>query len=298
MPDNRLIYSQIIEAIESHTPCVLASVIYTANSTSATVGDKAIITADGHISGWIGGGCCQTVVKQIAPQVLTDNQPSVIRVCPEKEHVDTMRCYPSHCPSEGTVDIFLEPIANQPSIDLYGNTPTAHSITTYSDELNIPVTWRQYPETYVRSSTPTQASTCTQAQADDHADKHDHNIHIAIIATQGQNDIAALQHALNNNAQHILLIASHKKATALKEKLQTLGACATKVQQIIAPAGIDIGAVSGSEIALSVMANVISLRREQALPASQPELQSELQPKPQSSVPQSTATAHSCCGNS
>lgn len=291
MPNNRLIYSQLTEAIESQTPCVLASVIYTANSTSATVGDKAIITADGNITGWIGGGCCQTVVKKIALQLLADNQSSVIRVCPEKECVDTdtIRCYPSHCPSEGTVDIFLESIANQSAIYLYGDTPTAQSITKYSHELNIPVIWRQLPETYV------------QSQTDDDANNYVNDVHIAIVATQGQNDIAALQHALNNNAKHILLIASHKKATALKEKLHTLGACATKVQHIIAPAGIDIGAISGPEIALSIMANVVSLRRQQALPVSQSSLkeaQTETATTKQPSAVLPKATSASCCGNS
>lgn len=279
MPNNRLIYSQLTAAIESQTPCVLASVIYTANSTSATVGDKAILTTDGKMTGWVGGGCCQSVVKKMASHVLADNQSRVIRICPENEYIDTMRCYPSHCPSEGTVDIFLEPIANQPAIHLYGNTPTAQSITTYSNELSIPVIWRQLPETYV------------QAQADNPENIPANDIHIAIVATQGQNDIAALQHALSHNAQHILLIASHKKTTALKAELNSLGACATAVQHIMAPAGIDIGAVSGPEIALSIMANVVSLRRQQTLPASQ----HVSQPLPKSS---SKAPAKSCCGSS
>lgn len=287
MPNNRLIYSQLTEAIESQTPCVLASVIYTKNSTSATVGDKAIITADGKMTGWIGGGCCQSVVKKMASHVLTDNQSSIIRVCPEKECVDTdtMRCYPSHCPSEGTVDIFLEPMANQPAIHLYGNTPVAHSIANYSEELNIPVIWQQLPETYV------------QPQANHHESNPVNDMHIAIIATQGQNDIAALQHALSNNAQHILLIASHKKAIALKEKLNTLGACATAVQQIIAPAGIDIGAVSGPEIALSVMANVVSLRRQQSLSKAPSKTRAH---KSSTTLPKTHAKAptKSCCGNS
>ena len=297
MQNNRLIYSQLIEAIESQTPCVLASVIYTANSTSATVGDKAIITADGEITGWIGGGCCQSVVKKMTPQLFADNQSSVIRVCPEKEFVDTMRCYPSHCPSEGTVDIFLEPMANQPAIYLYGNTPTAQSIANYSDELSIPIIWRQLPETYAQA----------HDHVNDHVENHTSDIHIAIVATQGQSDIAALQHALNNNAKHILLIASHKKASALKEKLRTLGACVTAVQQIIAPAGIDIGAISGPEIALSIMANVVSLRRQQTLPASQPASSSIAKNPPKepakeppetlSKTPPKTSSS-SCCGSS
>lgn len=243
MPNNSLIYGQIIEAINSQTPCMLASVIYTENSTSATVGDKALISNDGGISGWIGGGCCQRIVKDIAPQLLKENSSCVIRVCPEQAFVDNMRCYPSHCPSEGTVDIFLEPIANQRSVYLYGNTPIAQSIARYSDELSIHLEWRQLPDQYAQNTSNSNAN-------------------VAIVATQGQGDLAALKQVLADEVEYVLLIASRKKATALKEKLQQSGVNEKAINKIIAPAGIDIGATSGPEIALSVMAKIVSLRSQ------------------------------------
>lgn len=250
MPTSR-IYSQIADAIQSNTPCVLATVIHTANSTSATVGDKALIDSNGEITGWIGGGCCQAVVKKVALHLLEEkfkgNQYRTIRVCPENEFVEDMLCYPSHCPSEGTVDIFLEPIANQQTLYLYGNTPIAQSISRYSDELNIQLEWRQLLDQYLPTPNP-------QAQKQQAT--------IAIIATQGQGDLIALQQALADKAEHILLVASHKKAIALKEKLQQSGACQKTIASIISPAGIDIGASSPAEIALSIMANVVSLQRQ------------------------------------
>jgi xanthine dehydrogenase accessory factor len=175
-------------------------------------------------------------------------------VCPEKAFVEGMHCYPSHCPSEGTVDIFLEPIANQQAVHLYGNTPIAQSIARYSEELSIDLKWRQSPE-----QLPQNISNS--------------GVNIAIIATQGKGDFAALQQVLADKVEHVLLIASSKKALALKDKLKISGACANAIDKITAPAGIEIGANSGPEIALSVMAKVVSLRCNSSSEVSQTQQQ-------------------------
>lgn len=283
MPNNDHIYTQVIEAIDSQTPCMLASVIHIENSTSATVGDKALITIDGDISGWIGGGCCQSVVKNIAPQLLKENTPRVIRICPEQAFVEGMFCYPSHCPSEGTVDIFLEPIAKQQTVRLYGNTPITQSIARYSDELNIHLDWRQ--------------------SLDEHTKKESTNsVAIAIIATQGRGDLTALKQVVADKVEHILLVASRKKAIALKEKLKQTGACTHAIDRIIAPAGIEIGAASGPEIALSIMAKIVSLRSQVSSPASQQTAKKATENKTlKNNAPLVEAlpphnTSSSCCG--
>lgn len=289
MPNNNHIYSQLVEAINSSIPCMLASVIHTQNSTSATVGDKALVGVDGKISGWIGGGCCQSVVQKLVPQLLKENKHCVIRVCPEQAFIEGMNCYPSHCPSEGTVDIFLEPIANQQAVYLYGNTPTAQSIARYSEELGIDLKWRQSPDQLPKNMSNSNAN-------------------IAIIATQGKGDFAALQQVLTDKVEHVLLIASSKKALALKDKLKNSGACANTVDKITAPAGIDIGATSGPEIALSVMAKVVSLRcnnpsdlslTQQQLTENQAqeEAQEKVKEKTQNIDTNSASKASSsCCG--
>lgn len=264
MLNNQCIYTQLVEAIHSHSPHMLASVIYTENSTSARVGDKALINANGDIKGWIGGGCCQSVVQSIAPKLLKDNTQCVIRICPEHEFVDGRVCYPSTCPSEGTIDIFLEPIANQQALRLYGSTPIAQSIVNYSKELNLRIDWRELVVPNSRSISPTN---------------------IAVIATQGKGDFEALAQALDDKIEHVLFVASGKKTLVLKQKLVASGICSHAVERIIAPAGIDIGATSGAEIALSIMAKVVSLKNNTLY--STPEEKVEVI---------ATSPSSSCCG--
>lgn len=285
MTNNINIYAQLIDAIKANTRCVLATVINTENSTSGNVGNKAIISQNGEISGWIGGGCCQGVVKKLSSQILSDNQSVVIRICPEHEFVDSMRCYPSHCASEGTVDIFLEPIANTPSLLLYGQTPVAQSISKYAEDLCIYVDWRQQLDESINS--------CSISHPN-----------IAVIATQGQGDLEALHDAVRENVEHILLVASQKKAASLIAKLQESGASKQAIESVTAPAGIDIGAVNSSEIALSVMAKVVSLRNTlNKQPAQgaivQEAIVQETVTKPVELLKESASEKHapaSCCG--
>ena len=195
-----------------------------------------------------------------------------------------MHCYPSHCPSEGTVDIFLEPIANQQVVLLYGNTPIAQSIARYSDELNINLEWRQFSDDFSQNMSNSRAN-------------------ITIIATQGVGDFTALGQALADKAEHILLIASSKKAQALKDKLKKSGICSKAVDKIIAPAGIDIGASTSPEIALSVMAKVVSLIGPLSSPTSlqkpQPlEEYKTAEGGPPVEVAIATKASSNCCGGS
>ncbi|WP_086929363.1 XdhC family protein [Agarilytica rhodophyticola] len=265
MSVNKQMYHQLLAAEEQQTPCILANVINTENSTSANIGDKAIITPDGNLSGWIGGGCCQSVVKKLAPKILQDNKAITIRVCPEHAFVSYMPCYPSHCASEGTVDIFLEPIANEQAILLYGQTPVAESIAKYSEDLAMSFAWQKslpYPN-----------------------EKLGGQFRVAIIATQGTGDIEAIQNALNYDPEHVLLVASNKKAKALIKRLQEMGASEQTIQKISARAGIDIGAISHSEIALSIMAKVVELKNRRI----QQSLDTNIKPK------KPAVSVTSCC---
>lgn len=273
------VYSQLIAAIENHTPCVLVHVIHTENSTSANVGNKAIIYPSGEVVGWIGGGCCQGVVAKVAPEVLKNNQSLLIRVGPEASFQADKRCFPSGCASEGTVDLFLEPIANQPTLLLYGQTPVAESIARYSDELDIDLRRPSLDDEMVESHGK-----------------------VAIVATQGQRDLLSLRAALATSAQHILFVASRKKAQSMLEKLHQQGAARSTLARVISPAGMDIGAVTNAEIALSVIAQAIPLLRDQEL--AEQTLQEETSTEEQqvqeavtkNTVKTETTAASHCCG--
>ena len=105
----------------------LATVVRTEASTSAKAGAKALVDADGTISGWIGGGCAQPAVVKAAQLVLADQQPRLIRVSPksDKAQQEGIINYASSCSSGGTLDIFIEPMSTRHIVAIFGSSPLA-----------------------------------------------------------------------------------------------------------------------------------------------------------------------------
>lgn len=107
--------------------CVV-TVVRTADANSAKAGAKVIVSSDGTLHGFIGGGCVQGAIRRVAAQVLKEDEPRLIRVRPREEAAassdsDGVELHQSGCPSGGTVDLFLEPICQQARPVLYGASP-------------------------------------------------------------------------------------------------------------------------------------------------------------------------------
>lgn len=265
------------------TPLVLATVIQTALSTSGNVGDKALVSAQGIIEGWIGGGCAQPAVIEAARQALESALPCLIRVGPkgEWETLDGIVDFSSGCLSGGTQVIFIEPLNRQVKLNILGDSPVALSLSDLAGRLDFAVTVTG-PEL-----DPTQFSETVQIEHDFETADGDY----IVVTTQGRHDRAALKAALNSNATYIAMVASHKKITGLKASLIKSGIDASELERVHSPAGIDIGAVSPAEIALSILAELVAVRRagsRQKIPGVQEALA-------QSTNPVSDDDSGGCC---
>jgi xanthine dehydrogenase accessory factor len=282
MYDKSEIYQKLINAKKTGKTCVLATVIAVKGSSSARIGDLAIVE-NGVINGWVGGGCSQGVVKKVAAQLLERKAQNakIIRVCPEDEFVPSVECYPSTCPSEGSVDLLLETIANDPIVFLYGETPIAQSVARYVENLSYHLDWTKKAGN-LDDKAPLNSSSKPQAK-------------IAVIATQGQGDINALLHSLSQYVDHVLVICSEKKSVALLQKLKEKGINNTLLNRVITHAGLDIGACTPTEVALAVMAQAVSLIRknnEKIIEKSIAKVTVSKEPKLVEGVP----VKSSCCG--
>lgn len=252
MQDQRELYQMLVNSVSAGKNCVLATVVAVKGSAASNVGDKAIVEND-TLKGWIGGGCCQGIVLAQAGQLLASfNHQGVgarlIRVCPRADFVAEVECYESHCPSEGSVDILLECVGQAPKILLYGNTPIAEHIATNIQNLSYHLQWvRDMKE--------------LQLEIGDQGSKQDTEVQVAIVTTQGNGDIVALQHALQSKTVQILLVCSLKKSAALLDQLKQQGTDQLALDRIISHAGIEIGATNAAEIALSLVAQTVSLIR-------------------------------------
>src|SRR5215475_10063159 len=130
---------------------VLATVIRTVSVTAAKAGAKAVIRPDGSISaGWIGGGCARAAVLKAAREALADGEPRLVSVQPELvlaelgvrpgEDRDGIRFARNMCPSEGTMDIFVEPMLPRPSLVVLGASPVALALVEPARALGFHVT--------------------------------------------------------------------------------------------------------------------------------------------------------------
>ena len=235
------------------TPLALATVIQTALSTSGKAGDKALVSAQGIVEGWIGGGCAQPAVVEAARMALESAEPRLIRVGPkgEWETLDGVVDFSSGCLSGGTQVIFIEPLNRPAKLSILGDSPVALCLSDLAGRLGFAVTLIS-PDLE-----PSGFPEGVRIKHDFESAAGD----FIVVATQGRHDRSALKAAINSNAGYIGMVASRKKITGLKASLAKSGMDTSALERIHSPVGLAIGAVSPAEIALSILAELVSVRR-------------------------------------
>lgn len=245
----------------------LATVVRTVAVTAAKAGAKAVIMPDGTITGgWIGGGCARGAVLKAARDVLSDRQPRLISVQPpvELESLGVkagesrqgVRFARNMCPSQGTMDIFVEAVMPQPSLVVCGASPVAVALSRLGAVMGFSIT-----ACVPAAEQPAfeQADLRIEGYAlpvDDQADR------FIVVSTQGSGDEAALRAILDVAASYKAFVGSRRKMAAIREKLLAAGASPAALDAIKGPAGLDIGAISPEEIALSILAEITAIRRQ------------------------------------
>jgi xanthine dehydrogenase accessory factor len=245
---------------------VLATVVRTLSVTAAKAGAKAIIRPDGTIvAGWIGGGCARGAVLKAAREALADGAPRMVSVQPEDmlaelgvrpgENRGGIRFASNMCPSKGTMDIFVEPVLPHPSLIIFGASPVAMSLAAQARQLGYHVTLAApagdlvaVPDTDTLVDGFTLGE-LTQARR------------FVVVSTQGKGDEAALRAAVATGAEYHAFVGSRRKMAALREKFIAAGTAPEVIDRVKAPAGLDIGAITPEEIAMSILAEITVERR-------------------------------------
>lgn len=228
-------------------PFVFATIVRTAGTTAAKPGAKAIIGSDGVIlHGFLGGGCTRGAVKRAALAAMDNGAPQLISVAPEEllaekgvtagAEADGVHYARNGCPSRGTIDIFIEPCLPMPELVILGTSPVAEALATLAPQFHWSVNRVLEPSNMPR-------------------------MRAIVVATQGQGDMDALKSAMTSGADHVSFVGSTKKYASLAGKLEADGGDMGAIQNVSAPAGLNIGAVTPEEIALSILAELIQVRR-------------------------------------
>ncbi len=234
----------------------LVTVVRREPPSSARVGDAAVVTASGDYHGWVGGGCTRSTVLREALQAIADGEPRLLSLSPEpgEEQRTGVVALPMTCDSGGTVEIYVEPVLPVARLLLFGSSPAVrvlarigHAMGYRVDVVDRDADQAGFPE----------AERVLQSIAANEVPRGAH----VLVATMGERDLEAIEAVVTRAPAYLGVIASPKRFAQLRDALLARGVSRGALESIAAPAGLDIGARTPEEIALSIMAQIVERRR-------------------------------------
>lgn len=239
-------------------PFVAAKVVRAERPTSAKAGDSAVVLGDGSMVGFVGGECAEASVQAQALMALETGEPVLLRITPDAP--DPQTATPNQAPGEGdaaagvatavagavtvhnpclsggTLEIFLEPALPPPLVVVHGDAPMARAVRGLAHWLGYDA--RAWPD--------------VAGQTDLAAD-----VDAVVVASHGGEEHGVLTAALRAGVPYVGLVASPRRGEAM---LAALDVSDDEKQRISTPAGLDIGARTPEEVALSILAEVVDRR--------------------------------------
>ena len=264
------------DLVAAGEPFATATVVRCQAPTSGKPGDKAIVYPDGRLWGWIGGGCAQPVVIKEALKCLADGRPRLVRITPSANEVEQgVVDYTMTCHSGGALDIYIEPVLPKPHIVVLGRSPIAQTLARLGRVIGYAVSVVA-AEFSGEDFGDARLSTRKDFGLNDVGASMQSYV---VVSTQGEGDEEALEQALASNAGYVAFVASRTKTQKVLAYLRQRGVAEEKLKRVRAPAGLNIGAASPQEIAVSVLAEIIQMRA-----AGQAQGSKQLQTKQQPAV--------------
>jgi xanthine dehydrogenase accessory factor len=218
-------------------PYVLATVTRVVRPASTRRGDRALVTREGSLEGWVGGDCSEHIVVREALAALDEGEPRLVRICPPGVELDVPEdvvVVESHCASEGTVEVLIEPCLPTPLLAVIGDGPAARTLAKLAGDIGWRVSHDVVPE----------------------ADA-------VVVASMGRGDEAALASALATRAHYVGLVASGRRARSVLATMRETGIGEESLARVHSPAGLDLGASTQEEIAVAILAQLVAWRHTQ-----------------------------------
>ncbi len=224
------------------TPFVTATVVRAQRPTSVQAGNVALVLGDGTIEGFVGGVCAEQSLRVYALQAIETGEPLLLRIVPEapvevssEEGAVTVQ---NTCLSGGAIEIFLNPVLPTPRVLVVGATPIAAAVMSLGAELGLDL---------VRVE-------------EGAADPSPGDLAV-VVAAHGRDELHTLRRGLETGVPYIGLVASPKRGAGVIDELRADGVPEDQLARIDVPAGIDIGAGTPAEIALSILVEIVAVRR-------------------------------------
>lgn len=262
--DRRSTFARATELEAAGRPFVVATVVAVQRPTSARPGASGIVHPDGTIEGWVGGSCAQPVVVREALRAMADGQPRLLRLSKdapaEGRRGDGVVELVMTCHSGGTLEIYVEPHLPAPLLWVAGTTPIAGALVTLGKATG----WRVSVFDPVADADSFPDAERVSAETNLVGVDPESSPYV-VVATQGVWDEEALASALRRDAAYVGLVASPTRAAVVRQWLRDeTGLAEERLAALRAPAGIDLGAETAEEIAISILAELVQVRRGRA----------------------------------
>jgi xanthine dehydrogenase accessory factor len=265
-------YERIAQLENEHASFAIATVVARKSPVSSHLGDRALVFADGHMEGFVGGSCSRDIVRRQALAAIRQRRPHLLQIRPETNSDERLPAdaervvIPMSCTSEGAVDVYIEPRIPLRRLVVVGFTPVADALARLAATLDYDIVrvvvedeLRDVPMLGgVRVIGLHELPDFFAAMSADALEAL-----VAIVASQGHYDEAALEVLLAQKLAFVGLLASRRRAATVFGVLTQQGIGAERLANVRTPVGLDIGARSPGEVAVSVLAEIISLTPSQ-----------------------------------
>ncbi|MBZ5858332.1 XdhC family protein [Flavihumibacter profundi] len=247
------------ELRKKQEPFAIAIVVRREAPSSGKTGDKAIVNKFGDIIGWVGGGCVRAIIIKEAEDAMKSGKPRLVRIgnSLHNTHQESVMEYKMTCQSEGTVEVFIEPVLPLPHLVVMGKTAIAKSLVKLAKATGFKVT-----------AVASDAKIDTFEKPDELITRYNLDqvktgpSTFIVVATQGEQDETALEQALGKDHSYLGFVSSRKKGQTVMDYLRNAGLNENAIAAIKSPAGIDISAKTPEEVAISILAEIIAVKSE------------------------------------
>jgi xanthine dehydrogenase accessory factor len=242
---------------KKNEPFAMALVVRREAPTSGKPGDKAVINKYGEMIGWVGGGCVKGILVKEAGEAMRTGKPRLVKIGKSinPSNQEGVMEYKMTCQSEGTVEVFIEPVLPAPHLVVIGKSAIAkalvklggaagYRITAVAQDATLK-TFEKVDELITQVNLSQVKTTAAS---------------FIVVATQGEGDEPALIEALKKDRAYLGFVASKKKMPSINEYLQSSGIDTAAIGSITSPAGIDIHAKKPEEVAISILAQMIGIQ--------------------------------------
>ena len=227
------------ELAEQGVPFATATVVRVERPTSAKPGNTALVLEDGTIEGFVGGDCAEQSVREYALRAIDDGETILLRVVPfggeEERGVVTVQ---NPCLSGGMIEVFVEPVVPAPRLLVEGDMPISQALLRLGGEFGLD----------------------TVAVVGGEFEPREGDLAL-VVAGHGREELPALRAGLEAELPYVGLVASRRRGQGVLGELRGDGVPAELLDRIDTPAGLDIGARTPEEIALSILAKIVAVRR-------------------------------------